>query len=198
MLTGFSDGELTFHNDRTAHPVRADFITLLGMRCPEGDAHLHRLHRRARPAAAARRRRSRPSCAGRTSSRRSTCSRATTTASLTVSEQFTRSSRTTTASVISTRHTTVAPGGPPQAKDALIALKNAIVAHAQDAAPHPPGDLFTFANQDGLHSREKIEVSDPAAARSRWLLKTYAFRDQAAASRHADRWLDGVHGRVGD
>ncbi|HEX2130082.1 MAG TPA: hypothetical protein VHH15_00885, partial [Actinophytocola sp.] len=35
--TGYSDGELAFHNDRTAHPVRADYITLLGMRCPDGD-----------------------------------------------------------------------------------------------------------------------------------------------------------------
>ena len=35
--TGYSDGELAFHNDRTAHPVRADHITLLGMRCPEED-----------------------------------------------------------------------------------------------------------------------------------------------------------------
>jgi len=32
--TGYSDGELVFHNDRTAHPVRADYISLLGMRCP--------------------------------------------------------------------------------------------------------------------------------------------------------------------
>jgi len=29
-----SDGELFIHNDRTAHPVRADFLALLGMRCP--------------------------------------------------------------------------------------------------------------------------------------------------------------------
>ncbi|WP_247618070.1 hypothetical protein [Pseudomonas syringae] len=36
-MTGFSDSELVFHNDRTAHKVRADYITLLGMRCPEDD-----------------------------------------------------------------------------------------------------------------------------------------------------------------
>ncbi|HFK5626941.1 TPA: taurine catabolism dioxygenase TauD, partial [Enterobacter cloacae] len=30
-----TDGELYYHNDRTAHPVRADFLSLLGMRCSE-------------------------------------------------------------------------------------------------------------------------------------------------------------------
>jgi len=30
-----TDGELYFHNDRTAHPVRADFLYLLGMCCNE-------------------------------------------------------------------------------------------------------------------------------------------------------------------
>ena len=34
-LTGFSDSELVYHNDRTAHEVRADFVSLLGMRCPD-------------------------------------------------------------------------------------------------------------------------------------------------------------------
>ena len=59
-------------------------------------------------------------------------------------------------------------------------------------------DLFTFANQEGLHNREHIEINDPERARTRWLLKTYAFKDRAAADRFADRWLDGVPGRVGD
>src|SRR5258707_9025277 len=35
-------------------------------------------------------------------------------------------------------------------------------------------------------------INDPAKARDRWLLKTYAFRDQAAADQHAHRWLDGI------
>ena len=37
MLTGYSDSELFFHNDRTAHPVRADYTSLLGLRCPDDD-----------------------------------------------------------------------------------------------------------------------------------------------------------------
>jgi len=37
MATGFSAGDLVYHNDRTSHPVRADFISLLGMRCSSED-----------------------------------------------------------------------------------------------------------------------------------------------------------------
>ncbi len=94
--------------------------------------------------------------------------------------------------------TTVAPDAPPEAKDALIALKNVLVRTPKARHRILDRDLFTFANQDGLHSREHIEINDPARARTRWLMKTYAFRDSEAADRYADRWMDGVPGRVGD
>lgn len=196
QLTGFSDGELTFHNDRTAHAVRADFITLLGMRCPEGDlTYTSFIHGRdlltlldddVQDAL----RGPHFVTAFDVFSRDRNIS-------LTTSEVHPILENHHSFRYLDT-HTTVASDGPPHAKDALLALKNAIVRASKTRHRILPGDLFTFVNQDGLHNREKIEINDPQRARSRWLLKTYAFRNQAAANRHADKWLDGVAGRVGD
>lgn len=194
--TGFGGGELAFHNDRTAHPVRADFITLLGMRCPEGDVtytsflggdtllayvgerHAHVLRQRhfVTPFDVVSRDNN---------------------GTLTVSEKHPIVEGEYRIRYVDT-HTTVAPDAPPEAKDALLALKDGLVRSPKRRHRIRAGDLLTFANQDGLHSREHLEINDPERARTRWLLKTYAFRDKAAADRHADHWVDGVVGWVGD
>ncbi|MFF6806851.1 TauD/TfdA family dioxygenase [Streptomyces sp. NPDC012616] len=196
MQTGFSDSELVYHNDRTAHPVRADFISLLGMHCPEGEfiytgfvdgrdllAHLTDEEQRQLRTAQF----------------------------VTPFDVFSRdNNKKLTFSevhpILENHHsfryldtcTTAAPDAPESAKDALLALKDALVRADKTRHRIRTGDLFVFANQDGLHSRDRMEINDAARARQRWLLKTYAFRDEAAAERHADRWLDGVRGRVGD
>lgn len=194
--TGFTEGELVFHNDRTAHRVRADFITLLGMRVPEEDLVY----------------------TGFVSGRELL-------ARLTEAEQkvlrepyfvtpFDVVSRGANQGLTQSghhpvlenahsfryldTHTTVAADSPAEAKDALIALKNSLARAERTRHRIRTGDLFTFANQDGLHNRERIEVSDHDRARERWLLKTYAFRDEASADRFAGEWVGGVSGRVGD
>ncbi|MFD3546480.1 taurine catabolism dioxygenase TauD [Streptomyces sp. NPDC058655] len=194
--TGFSDGELVFHNDRTAHPVRADFISLVGMRCPDGDFIYTGF------------------VEGRSLLTHLTAdeqeilrkpyfitpfdvfSRDNNT-KLTVSEAHPILENEHSIRYLDT-HTTVAPDSPPEAKDALIALKNALVRAEKKRHRILTGDLFSFANQDGLHSRDKVEINDPVRARSRWLLKTYAFRNERNAEQHADKWIGGVRGRVGD
>ncbi|MGZ3144925.1 TauD/TfdA family dioxygenase [Lentzea chajnantorensis] len=195
-LTGYSDSELYFHNDRTAHEVRADYIALLGMRCPEGEliytgfidgremlVHLgdqeQRLLREP--------------------------------FYITPFDVFSKDKNASLTDsgahpILENDHsfryldtaTTTAPGSPVEAKDALIAMKNALAKASKVRHRILERDLFVLSNQDGLHSREKIEINDPAQARKRWLLKTYAFRDDAAADRHGDKWLDGVRGRVAD
>lgn len=194
--TGYSDGELAFHNDRTAHPVRADYITLLGMRCPEGDltytsfvsgsALLDALTEREREVLRQRYFYTPFDVMSKDNNK-----------SLSVSDNHAIFYDEHSVRYVDTQ-TMVAPDAPPEAKDALIALKNALVRTPKARHRIRNGDLFTFANQDGLHSREHIEINDPARARTRWLMKTYAFRDRAAADRYAGRWLDGVPGRVGD
>jgi hypothetical protein len=196
QLTGFSDGELTFHNDRTAHPVRADFITLLGMRCPEGDL-TYTSFIDGRDLLALLSDADQEVLRGRHFVTAFDVFSRDRNSSLTTSEVHPILENHHSFRYLDT-HTTVASDGPAHAKDALLALKNAIVRATKTRHRILPGDLFTFVNQDGLHNRELIEINDRQRARSRWLLKTYAFRDRAAASRHAGKWLDGVHGRVGD
>jgi hypothetical protein len=196
MQTGFSDSELVYHNDRTAHAVRADFVTLLGLRCPNEDLIYtgfidgrHLLEHLSPPEQEILRK---PYF-------------------FTPFDVYSRA--TNSRQIVSDTHpilenhhsfryldtfTTVLPDSPPAAKDALLALKNAMVKAERVRHRLLTGDMLLFANQDGLHNREKVDVTDPESARTRWLLKTYTFRDQAAAERHAHRWLDGIQGRIAD
>lgn len=194
--TGYSDGELAFHNDRTAHPVRADHITLLGMRCPDGDLTYTGFVSGPSLLAALDERDRHTLRQPYFHTPFDVLSRDANTA-LTVSDDHPILYDEHSVRYVDT-HTMVTPGAPARAKDALIALKDALVRVEKVRHRIRTGDLFTFANQEGLHNREHIEIDDPERARSRWLLKTYAFRDQVAADRYADRWLDGVPGRVGD
>ncbi|MFD4639757.1 TauD/TfdA family dioxygenase [Lentzea sp. NPDC058436] len=194
--TGYSDGELVFHNDRTAHPVRADFITLLGMRCPAEEMTYTAFVD------------GRSLLANLTDDEEKVLRLPHFVTPFDVVSKDNNNALTESAPHVifendhSIRyldsHTTVSRSAPTEAKDALLALKSALSRAERKRHRILEGDLFTFANQDGLHNRELIEVVDVERSRSRWLLKTYAFRDQAAADRHADRWIDGVPGLVGD
>lgn len=193
--TGYSDGELVYHNDRTPHRIRADFIYLLGMRCPPDLVYTSFVGGRdllAQLSPAEQRTLRLPYF-------------------VTPFDVFSRDNNNQLTSsgthpilendhsfrYLDT-HTTAAPGAPVAAKDALIAIKNALTRAEKKRHRMQAGDLLTFANQDGLHSRERPEVTDEERARHRWLLKTYAFRDQARAQRFTADWVDGVAGRVGD
>jgi L-asparagine oxygenase len=196
MQTGFSDSELVYHNDRTAHWARADYISLLGLRCPEEEV-IYTSYADGRR------------LVERLSSTQQEVLRQPyfvtpfdpysqdTNARHTVSEPHPILEHSHSFRYVETR-TTVVEDAPLSAKDALIAMKNALILVEKVRHRILVGDLLTFPNQEGLHSRDRIDISDPARARTRWLLKTYAFKDQAAAARFGKRWLDGVPGRVAD
>jgi len=196
MFTGYSDSELYYHNDRTAHDVRADWISLLGMRCPAEDliftGFIHGVDMLDQLTADEQRILREPHFVTPFDVFSKDKN-----ASLTTSEVHPILENDHSFRYLDTC-TTTAPGAPVEAKDALIAVKNALAKVDKQRHRILVGDLFAFANQDGLHSREKIEVHDPVEARKRWLLKTYAFRDNAAADRHAAKWIGGVRGRVHD
>lgn len=193
--TGFAAGDLVYHNDRTAHPIRADFISLLGMRCPEdlvytsfvsgrsllnlltsGEQDMLRQPWYITPF----------DVLSRDNNRQLT------TSGVHLILENAHSFR-----YLDT-HTRPAPGTPSAAKDAIIALKNALTRATKARHRILVGDLLTFANQDGLHNREEVEVVDPSRVRNRWLLKTYAFRDQDNAAKFAAEWVGGIAGRVSD
>ncbi|TDB95654.1 taurine catabolism dioxygenase TauD, partial [Micromonospora fluostatini] len=196
MQTGFSDSELVYHNDRTAHWARADYIALLGLRCPEQEfiytsyvdgARLLE-HLSAEHEAVLRRPHFVTSfdVYSRDTNRRQS-----------VSDPH---------AIFEGHHdvryldtfTRVNPGAPEAAKDALLALRDALVLAGKQRHRLRTGDLLLFANQAGLHSRDKMEINDAERARTRWLLKTYTFADDAAADRFADRWHGGVRGLISD
>ncbi|WP_399931103.1 TauD/TfdA family dioxygenase [Streptomyces kanamyceticus] len=194
--TGFSDGELVYHNDRTAHRVRADFITLLGMRCPEeelvytgfveGSALLAHLSPEEQQILR------QPWFVTPFDVFSKDNNNSLTVSGVHPILENERSFR------YLDSHTTVAPGSPAEAKDALLALHSALARAEKKRHRILVGDLFSFANQDGLHNREKIDVQDAERAKSRWLLKTYAFRDEALAQQHDGTWVDGIRGLVAD
>lgn len=194
--TGYSDGELVYHNDRTAHPVRADYISLLGMRCPVQEYTCTSLVEARTLRAALPEDTLRVLGEAHFVTPFDVVSRDNN-SSLTFSEKHAIFQGDYGIRYLDT-HTTVPPDAPGEAKDALIELKNALTRAEKKRHRILEGDLLIFANQNGLHSRELIEVNDPERSRSRWLLKTYTLRSQAVADGFADRWVEGVAGRVGD
>lgn len=195
-LTGFSDGELVFHNDRTAHPVRADFIYLLGLSCPTDDLiytsyisgnnllqHISKEHSEIlrKPYF------------------------------LTKYDVYSKDNNdaldaSTPHAILDSNNciryldtlTGTSGGAPEEAKDALIAFKNAVSLVAKTRHRILTGDLLMFSNQRGLHNREKIDVQSEDASKSRWLLKTYTFRSAETAKTFQDKWVNGIYGRVSD
>ncbi|WP_203561416.1 taurine catabolism dioxygenase TauD [Ideonella livida] len=191
-----TDGELYFHNDRTAHPVRADYLALLGMRSDprnliytgyiDGRDILRLLPAHCQEAL------------------RQPLFH-------TPYDEYSRDSN--TLQVDSKPHTVLEeshcfryydtrtrplPAAPVEAWDAMLALKDALVRTTRQRVRLGVGDLFSFPNQAGLHNREILELSYPVQARRRWLLKTYSFRSPEYMRRFREAFTTGVDGFVYD
>jgi alpha-ketoglutarate-dependent taurine dioxygenase len=188
--SAFSDRDLVFHNDRSAHWVRPDLVALLALRSPEDEityttyvdgTDLLRLiptdHRDTlrqahfitdfSSAGVAYDAQPHPIVVGRSIRYVDTV-------------------------------TSVVPTAPVVARDALIALKNALALVEKRRHRLVTGDLLIFENQEGLHCREKMEVRPHDHTRTRWLLKTYFFRHSAAADAYADKWYHGIPGLIAE
>lgn len=186
--TGFTDGDLIYHNDRTSHPVQADYITLLGMRCPEDDLiytnyidgkdilsnlspeHIEILQQKI---------------------------------FYTEVDDMTREKvknweKSKEHAIINGekiwfQETLTKPikNAPVVAIEAILALRDAMTKSPKHRQRLEKGDLLVFPNQYGLHNRERIEINDPNNSSKRWLLKTYTFESQEAIKVYSDYWLDG-------
>jgi L-asparagine oxygenase len=191
-----TDGELFFHNDRTAHAVRADYLSLLGMRSHEanlvytgyidGREMLKNLsddivHALRQPYF------------------------------ITPFDEYSRDSNQSQQisdahHILESEHdfryydtrTTAALNAPEIAKDAILSVKNAILKAPKMRVRIGVGDLFCFPNQAGLHNRDLIEIPLPEEARKRWLLKTYNFASTKVRDRHSSYFHDSLPGLVRD
>lgn len=187
--TGYSDGELVYHNDRTAHSVRADYINLLGMRCPSEEY----------------------TCTAFVSAEALRQGLSVHEIEILSSEWFE-----TPFDVVSKEnnktlkhsdrhsifrcdgsiryldsHTKPVKEAPFEVRDAFDALRDSLSRSQKVRHRLLEGDLFTFPNQGGLHSREIIEIIDTQRSRERWLLKTYSLSDAQRAEATRKYWAEG-------
>lgn len=196
MQTQKSDGDLFWHNDRTAHPIRPDFLSLLGMRCPqESLVYTNYIDGRDLISLLS----------------PESCERLREPVFVTPFDQYSRESNPN--QVDSEPHsvlegerafryydTRTRPHDRSSAAhfEALMDFRDALVATEKRRHCIQTGDLLIIANQYGLHSREIIERSDSAEINDRWLLKTYSFEHEESAVLHSGSWSAGIRGLVAD
>lgn len=193
--TGFTDGDLIYHNDRTSHPVQADYITLLGIRCPKDDLiytnyidgkdiinnlsprHLEILKKKIFY----------------------------TEVDDLTKENVKNWSKSNIHAIINGekvwfQDTLTKPieNAPVEAIEAILALRNAMTKAFKWHHKIENGDLLVFPNQYGLHNRERIEINNPEESSKRWLLKTYTFENEESAAMYSDYWKDDEYGCVND
>jgi len=179
-----TDGELFLHNDRTAHPVRADYLALLGMRCSKrnkiytgyihGTELLKYLSRETQKIL-----REKYFC--------------------TPYDEYSKDSN--DLQDVSHKHyileeescfryydtrTRPLEDAPIEAYRAILNLKDAFVKAKKERVIIEKGELLSFPNQAGLHCRDIIEIEDYQEAKDRWLLKTYSFRGTDYAEKFKD------------
>ncbi|WP_045498303.1 TauD/TfdA family dioxygenase [Vibrio hyugaensis] len=190
-----TNGALNWHNDRTAHPVRADYLMLLGLRVPEQNRiethyidakkvisqlpnhHIYELNRNS---------------------------------FYTPYDDFSRDSNANQQN--SEPHSIIYEGDKlryyddrtnilnpsfEKSKEALENLKKVINESQVDIKEIQESDLFIFPNLKGLHARQLAEVQDFAAQSERWLLKTYNFESSRVANRYSYLYTEKF-GQVND
>ena len=193
-VTGFAEGNLVYHNDRTSHPVRADYISLLGLRCPNEDL-VYTCYIDCNDIIKSLSKKDidnlrRPYF-------------------YTEIDDFSknidgRRLNSSLHAILSNNQsiryldtlTKVSEDSPIEAKDSLIALKDAITKSKKYRHRIVNGDFLTFSNQGGLHNREHIEVNNQEKTRNRWLMKTYAFRNSETADSYENYWINNLYGCV--
>ena len=190
-----TDGELYYHNDRTAHPVRPDYLALLGMRsCPDNLIYTGYID------------------GGEINSRltRDQIKILRMPLFLTPFDQYSRDSNAD--QVASEPHailedecgiryydtrTTPVDHASAETLKAFIAFKDTLLTSQRKRHRINTGDLLILPNRRGLHCREVTEIARPDQARKRWLLKTYNFASIDAMRRHR-QFYDGAEGLVVD
>ena len=170
-----SDSELYLHNDRTAHPVRADYLSLLGMRSSsensiltsyiDGKDVLKYISKEHQDIL----RKPYYYTPYDEYSRDSNKNQLDSDPHSILSENYSLRYYETRTIPIKTAQSEVV--------DAYISFRNAIIKAKKRSVDIQVGDLFTFPNQFGLHSRTFVNIRNKNLAKKRWLLKTYSFRD---------------------
>jgi L-asparagine oxygenase len=191
-----TDSDLYFHNDRTAHEVRPDYIHLLGMRCDplnyvettyvDGCDLLKNLTR------------SEQDWLGeiwfRTpfdsySTDSNTTQLYSDSHSILIENSFFR--------YYDTRTTTLEES-PIEAWKALVSLKNALQLSPKIRVCIKNQDLLMIPNRQGLHSRNIINIVNKSQFRERYLLKTYNFFSKEMMDTYNNHFKPEISGLVAE
>jgi len=189
-----TDTELWPHNDRTAHWIRADFLSLLGLRIPvENEVATEYI-------------RGRDIIARLSSQERAVLSER---HFLTPYDQLSQQSNplqieSPPHAIVEAdgeiryyyRRTQLAPSAPKEAGEALASFENAVVAAPRVSAMIEKGGLLIMPNKKGLHVRNIVCVRDRSLLAKRWLLKTYNLTSQDFMSQNSDLFVPGRTGLV--
>lgn len=94
--------------------------------------------------------------------------------------------------------TTVAKTAPEIAYRALLSLKDAITIAPKTSVMIQAGEMFVFPNLEGLHSRDPAYITNKETMHQRYLLKTYNFWSNTRKNEYADLFVQGVSGLIDD
>lgn len=191
-----TDSDLFYHNDRTAHPIRADYLLLLGMRsCGRNTVYTTYID-------------GKNILDNISEDMRSLLRKPffTTPFDLISKDSNSGQVESGACSILYDDNciryydgrTEVHPEGPDIAWKAIVELKNAILNAPKNRVNITEGCLFLFPNTRGLHGREILCVSDKQALRNRYLLKTYNFASVDRCLYYRKFFVEGNIGLVDD
>lgn len=191
-----TNSELYFHNDRTAHKVRADLLCLLGMRSDpvnivntkyiHGEDLLEYIDIKFQDVLRENYFVTPFDLISKDSN-----------SSQTVSENHPILIDISSFRYYDTR-TTVADNAPEIAYRALLALKDAITKVIKISIPIQKGDMFVFPNLEGLHSRDIVKIKNKKTANQRYLLKTYNFWSNNRIDMYKNLFIENILGLIND
>lgn len=183
--TGFTDGDLIYHSDRSYHTVRADYVSLLGLRVNESEL-IYTNYMDVKDL--------------KEHLDSQTINLLSQEIFLTDVDDLSRENNQDWES--STRHAIFIDDDKIRYQDtftrsenpddiesirALLKLKNAMSKAKKLRHQVKKGELLIFGNQTGIHNREWIDVINAEEGRKRWLLKTYSFSNEKK-SREYSEW----------
>ncbi|MFQ1004876.1 taurine catabolism dioxygenase TauD [Gilliamella sp. CG22] len=182
--TGFTDGDLIYHCDRSYHMVRADYVSLLGLRVNESeliytnyiDAKELKKHLSEKTISILSQKIFQTDVDDRSRESNKNWHSSTIHAILLEKDQ------------IRYQDTFTRPQDPNdiRAIKALLELKDAMSQSEKLRHMIKKGEMLIFGNQTGIHNREWIDVNDPEQGRKRWLLKTYSFSDTSKVHEYSN------------
>lgn len=191
-----TDSELYFHNDRTAHKIRADLLCLLGMRAdPANIVNTNYIHGEdllnlIAPEFHDILRKPYFFTPFDLISQDSN--------SLQIgSENHPILIEESSFRYYNTR-TTVAATAPEIACRALLSLKDAITMVPKTSVMIHAGEMFVFPNLEGLHNRDLAYITNKETLRQRYLLKTYNFWNNTRKDQHRSLFANGISGLIDD